>query len=128
MPLRRDHLRGGGRSQHGLDLPLYRLSDTDRLGVSREHPRFCRAFCAPRHTKTYVKTTESGNKRRHAFCGNCGTPIYACAIDNPRVYGLRVGTISQRAALKPQRQGWRRSALGWIDGLAAVAATEKGWS
>ena len=25
--------------------------------------------------KTYVKTTaDSGNKRRHAFCGTCGTP------------------------------------------------------
>ncbi|SRR5258708_2563202 len=31
--------------------------------------------------KSYVKTAESGNKRRHAFCGNCGTPIYACAVD-----------------------------------------------
>ncbi len=27
--------------------------------------------------KTYVKTAGSGNKRLHAFCGNCGTPIYA---------------------------------------------------
>jgi len=70
---------------------------------------------------TYVKTAESGNKRRHAFCGNCGTPIYACAIDNPRVYGLRVGTTTQRAAFKPQRQGWRRSALGWVDGLRCRA-------
>jgi hypothetical protein len=33
--------------------------------------------------KSYVKTAESGNKRRHAFCGDCGTPIYACAVDNP---------------------------------------------
>jgi hypothetical protein len=27
--------------------------------------------------KTYVKTAESGNKRCHAFCGNCGTPLYS---------------------------------------------------
>jgi hypothetical protein len=33
--------------------------------------------------KSYVKTAGSGNKRCHAFCGNCGTPIYACAVDNP---------------------------------------------
>jgi hypothetical protein len=32
--------------------------------------------------KTYIKMAESGNKRLHAFCGNCGTPIYACAVDN----------------------------------------------
>jgi len=78
--------------------------------------------------KTYVKTAESGNKRLHAFCGNCGTPIYASAVDNPHVYALRAGTITQRAAFKPQRQGLRRSALNWVDSLAAVPAAEKGWS
>ena len=77
--------------------------------------------------KTYIKTAESGNKRLHAFCGNCGTPIYACAVDNPQSYGLRVGTVTQRAAFSPKRQGWRRSALHWVDALAAVPATEKGW-
>jgi hypothetical protein len=76
--------------------------------------------------KTYVKTADSGNHRRHAFCGDCGTPIYACAPDNPQSYGLRVGTIRQRAALRPRRQGWRRSALPWVDALAAIPATEKG--
>jgi hypothetical protein len=76
--------------------------------------------------KSYVKTAESGNKRRHAFCGDCGTPIYACAVDNPQTYALRVGTITQRAAFSPRRQIWRRSALGWVDALAAVPATERG--
>ena len=76
--------------------------------------------------KTYIKTAESGNKRLHAFCGNCGTPIYACAVKNPQSYGLRVGTITQRAAFSPRRQGWRRSALPWVDELAAVPAAEKG--
>src|ERR1700745_1141543 len=27
--------------------------------------------------KTYIKTAESGNKRLHAFCSICGTPIYS---------------------------------------------------
>lgn len=61
--------------------------------------------------KTYLKTADSGNRRRHAFCGNCGTPIYACAPENPTHYTLRVGTIDQRAAFIPARQIWRRSAL-----------------
>ena len=78
--------------------------------------------------KSYVKTAESGNKRRHAFCGDCGTPIYACAVENPRTYALRAGTITRRAAFTPQRQSWRRSALNWVDALAAVPATEKGWT
>jgi hypothetical protein len=76
--------------------------------------------------KSYVKTAESGNKRRHAFCGNCGTPIYACAVQDPQNYSLRVGTIAQRAAFVPRRQIWRRSALPWVDTLATVAAAEKG--
>lgn len=76
--------------------------------------------------KSYVKTAESGNKRRHAFCGDCGTPIFACAVDDPPTYSLRVGTITQRAALSPRRQIWRRSALAWVDGLAEIPAREKG--
>ena len=28
---------------------------------------------------TYIKTAESGSKRIHAFCPNCGTPVYASA-------------------------------------------------
>jgi hypothetical protein len=75
--------------------------------------------------KTYIKTAESGNKRLHAFGGNCGTPIYACAVVNPQSYGLRIGAITQRAAFSPKRQGWRRSALHWVDALAAVPATDK---
>src|SRR5205085_1088432 len=60
--------------------------------------------------------------------GNCGTPIYACAEDNPQSYALRVGTITQRASFSPKRQGWRRSARFWVDALAAGPATEKGWT
>ncbi len=77
--------------------------------------------------KSYVKTAESGNRRRHAFCGDCGTPIYACAVeDPPPSYSLRVGTIAQRAAFAPRRQIWRRSALPWVDRLAGVSQAEKG--
>jgi hypothetical protein len=77
--------------------------------------------------KTYVKTAESGNKRRHAFCGNCGTPIYSCAVDNPQGYTLRIGAITQRAAFSPQRQIWRRSGLNWVDTLTAVPTSEEGF-
>jgi hypothetical protein len=76
--------------------------------------------------RSYVKTAESGNQRRHAFCGDCGTPIYACAVDAPQSYSLRLGTITQRATFSPQRQIWRRSALPWVDALAAVPASQKG--
>src|ERR1700757_3946170 len=74
--------------------------------------------------KIYIKTAESGNKRAHAFCPECGTPIYAAAPEpNPSTYGLRVGGIDQRAHLgPPARQIWCRSALPWTSGLNLPAA------
>ena len=75
---------------------------------------------------SYVKTAESGNKRLHAFCGNCGTPLYATAIDTPKDYSLRVGTITQRAQFVPLRQIWQKSKLVWVDRLADVPALDQG--
>lgn len=70
--------------------------------------------------RSYVKTAESGAQRRHAFCGDCGTPIYATSVETPRSYSLRIGTLDQRRALTPKRQIWRRSALPWCDNLEDV--------
>jgi hypothetical protein len=75
--------------------------------------------------KTYVKTAESGNKRVQAFCGNCGTPIYACSPDNPQSYSIRAGTITQLEAFRPHQQIWRRSALSWVDTIADMPATDR---
>lgn len=68
--------------------------------------------------RTYVKTAQSGRRRLQAFCGTCGSPLYAAAVDEAgRVgpeYGIRVGTIRQRRSLEPERQFWRTSALPWV--------------
>lgn len=78
--------------------------------------------------KIYIKTAESGNKRVHAFCPDCGTPIFAAAPGaKPPTYGLRVGGIDQRAALAPPaRQIWCRSALSWSMDLTRVERVEQG--
>ncbi|MGI9626194.1 MAG: GFA family protein, partial [Longimicrobiales bacterium] len=66
----------------------------------------------------YVKTGESGNQRAQAFCGVCGTGLYATSAgEGPRVYGLRVGTSSQRDQLVPKGQAWLRSRLDWLSAL-----------
>jgi hypothetical protein len=75
--------------------------------------------------KTYIKTAESGDKRAHAFCPNCGTPIYATDTHEPRAYGLRVGTLRQRAELRPTQQIWYRSALPWVTDIRDVAHVER---
>ena len=75
--------------------------------------------------KTYVKTAESGTKRVQAFCPECGTPIYSTSVGEPQVYGLRIGTIRQRAELRPTKQIWCRSALGWAMDLRSISQVEK---
>lgn len=73
--------------------------------------------------KIYVKTAESGKRRQQAFCGNCGSPIYATA-DEPkgaRSLGLRVGVLAQRRELGPRRQFWFRSILPWLPALPGIA-------
>ena len=71
--------------------------------------------------KIYVKTTaESGTKRAHAFCPDCGTPVYATAISDPQTYSLRIGCLRQRAELAPRRQIWCRSAMPWSANLEGV--------
>jgi hypothetical protein len=69
--------------------------------------------------KLYVKTAESGRRRQQAFCGECGSPLYATSDEPPgnRKLGLRAGILSQFAALTPQRQFWHRSALPWLPAL-----------
>jgi len=63
--------------------------------------------------KIYIKTADSGNQRAHAFCPECGTPVYAAAASNATEYSLRLGCLDQRHALKPARQIWCKSALPW---------------
>ncbi len=70
--------------------------------------------------QTYVKTADSGTKRVHAFCGECGTPTYACAVDSPPTYSLRVGCLDERALLAPRKQIWCRSSMPWSQDLTDV--------
>ena len=75
--------------------------------------------------RIYIKTADSGNKRAHAFCGDCGSPIYAAAPSNPLTYSLRVGTLKQRAELRPRRQIWCRSALPWAMDMRGIERAEQ---
>lgn len=96
-----------------------------RISIIAPAAHFVLKSGAPR---TYIKTAESGNKRVHAFCPDCGTPVFATAPSNPTTYTLRVGTLRQRQLLKPGRQIWTRSALPAFKDLSEVRAFEKGSS
>jgi hypothetical protein len=75
--------------------------------------------------RIYIKTAEGGNKRAHAFCANCGTPIYATDPQYQGSYSIRVGTLMQRAELRPTRQIWYRSALPWVTDIRDVPQIER---
>ena len=75
--------------------------------------------------KIYIKTAESGNRRAQAFCANCGTPLYSADAQDPQLYFMRVGTMSQRAALAPTRQIWCRSALPWAADIRDLERSER---
>ena len=70
--------------------------------------------------KTYIKRADSGVRRAHGFCADCGTPIYGSAASQPQSYSLRIGSIKQRAELWPERQIWCRSALPWTMDLGGI--------
>lgn len=72
----------------------------------------------------YVKLGDSGSRRAQAFCPNCGSPLYTYDADDPKVYGLRVGCIAERAELVPTKQEWCRSALAWTQNLSGIERQE----
>ncbi len=77
--------------------------------------------------KSYIKTAESGNRRAHAFCPECETPIYSASLDqNPSTYNLRVGGLDQRREFAPPtEQRWCRAALAWSMDLRAVEKLDR---
>ena len=75
--------------------------------------------------REYVKVADSGARRVHAFCANCGSPVYSCAPQNPKTYSLRLGALSERDALgRPAREIWTKRRLSWTPKLAGAADIE----
>ena len=94
-----------------------------RVNVQAQKGSFKLLTGKPKH---YVKTAESGTKRAHGFCPECATPIYSAPdVPDPDVFGLRVGTIRERAQLSPKIMGWCRSAQPWAMNLESLPRKPK---
>ena len=76
--------------------------------------------------KTYVKTADSGIKRLQAFCGDCGSAVYATTVENQTIFNLRLGALKQSADLPPKRQIWMESALPWAHDISGVPGVPRG--
>ena len=70
--------------------------------------------------KIYAKTGDNGQRRYQHFCGECGSPLFTSGEGGPDDWGIRWGSIHQRAALRPVRQIWCRSAAPWIHDLVEL--------
>lgn len=75
--------------------------------------------------RVYVKTAESGAKRAHSFCPDCGTPLHSADVTNAKTYSLRVGCLDRRAELPPRRQIWCKSSMPWSRDLSSVPGIER---
>jgi hypothetical protein len=77
--------------------------------------------------KLYYKYGESGNQRELAFCGHCGSHIYATSVgDSPkRSFGLRTGVLDQCDVLKPTLQVWCRSEVSWAQDVSHIEKVDK---
>ena len=71
--------------------------------------------------RIYVKVADSGSRRGHAFCDECGAPVFRLPTDNNPNYSLRVGGLEQRAEFgPPRRQIWTKRRLNWVTAIADV--------
>ena len=76
--------------------------------------------------KLYIKTAASGNKRVQAFCGDCGTHLYAAEPEVPTMMNIRLGCINERAQIAPTVQIWGNSAMPWLKTLQNVPHHQTG--
>lgn len=74
--------------------------------------------------KLYTKTADNGRRRLQYFCPECGSPLFTTGTgEDASVWGIRWGSINQRAGLRPTRQIWCASAMDWFGELSALPGT-----
>ena len=61
----------------------------------------------------YRSQADSGNPMRRSFCPACGTPVFSVAESRPHLVFVRVGTLDEPDAARPQVAIWIASAPRW---------------
>ncbi len=75
--------------------------------------------------KRYRKIGDNGRGRLQLFCPDCGAPLFTTGEGaDAAIWGIRWGSIDQRAALMPKRQFWCRSAVDWLPDIAGLPAND----
>ena len=92
-----------------------------RAGV----PTTLENFSLHGEVKSYVKVSQSGNRRAQVFCGTCATPLFSRAESNATSVMIRLGCVSEREQLKPMLSIWARSSIGWLSDLDKTPKSEQ---
>jgi len=76
--------------------------------------------------KRYTKAGDNGKPRHQLFCPNCGSPMFTTGEGEDALeWGIRWGSIDQRAELSPRSQKWCRSAASFVYGIETLPGTAK---
>jgi hypothetical protein len=63
--------------------------------------------------KVYEVVAASGNTASRAFCGRCGSPLFAWNSARSDVVGVRAGSLDDPGWFKPTAAVWISSAQPW---------------
>jgi hypothetical protein len=78
------------------------------VGVQREQFRVTRG-----QPREFAMLAESGALVTRAFCGTCGTPLYATNERMPDACTVRVGALDDPSSFRPRVQIWTSEAPKW---------------
>lgn len=65
--------------------------------------------------KSYEVTADSGNTVRRCFCENCGSPVAAYPLGFPKIMSVKICSLDNPAAYKPQFGIYTDSAQPWTE-------------
>jgi hypothetical protein len=63
--------------------------------------------------RLYVSRSDVGNSVTRAFCGDCGAPLFIRVSARPDIVGLRVGSLDDPSAFRPEAHIFAKSAQPW---------------
>ncbi len=76
---------------------------------------------------TYERPSDAGNTVTHAFCRDCGAPLYVFSSARTTHRSIKAGSLDDSSWLKPEFHIWTQSETPWaiIDGVAERHAQSK---
>ncbi len=86
------------------------------LGAGSSTVNTCFPAAALRVTgelREYQSTADSGNIMHRSFCPSCGTPVFSATQSRAHLVFVRVGTLDDPAAVRPDMTIWTASAPQW---------------